>query len=72
MEQKLTIYQAYKAMYKFLITYYYHIGKPEEVGLLLSDMQLVKNRKPAEDGMPADPAMWEDWLEAVKKVLNID
>ena len=72
MDQKLTIYQAYKAMYKFLKAYYYHIGKPEDVGLLLSDMQLVKKRKPADDGMPADPAMWEDWLNAVKNILDAD
>ena len=59
---KLTVLQAYKAMFEFIKDYYYQIGKPDQIGNLLSDMQLIKGE------FSADPAAWNDWLEAVKKV----
>jgi hypothetical protein len=64
LEEKLTIHEAYKAMYKFISEYYYRKAKPDELGLLLSDIQLIH------DGKPLDPAMWPDWLEAVVSILS--
>jgi hypothetical protein len=64
MDAKLTEYQAFKAMFIFVRTYYEQIGTAVDVGSLLGDIQLV------EDGMPADPAMWQDWLEAVNLAVT--
>ena len=42
MDQKLTIYQAYKAMFVFLDANYAEREKPEELGLILSEMELLE------------------------------
>jgi len=60
----LTQEQAYRAMFIFVRTYYYRIGNVHaEIGELLGDIQLL-------DGAPADPAMWQDWVDAIDKVVN--
>ena len=61
MVTKLDEVAAYQAMTAFLEKYYSltHAG---EVGALLGSMQLM------EDGRPADPAIWDDWLEAVRSL----
>jgi hypothetical protein len=64
MEEKLSIIQAYKTMFEFLCNYYDQTGKPDQIGSLLSDIQLFNN------GHTADPAAWSDWLLAMKKVLK--
>jgi hypothetical protein len=64
MEKTLTILEAYKAMYKFIREYYYRKSKPDELGLLLSDIQLIH------DGKSLDTAMWPDWLDAVESVQS--
>ena len=33
------------------------------IGALLGSLQLL------EDGKPADPAMWHDWLQCIEKIL---
>jgi hypothetical protein len=66
MKEKLDVLEAYKCMFEFLREYYYRKGKPDELGDVLSDIQLL------ESNIPADPAMWEDWIEAVEKVLATD
>ncbi|HAC65515.1 MAG TPA: hypothetical protein DCF68_18785 [Cyanothece sp. UBA12306] len=58
---KLTEKQAYLAMIEFL-DYYYEQTQSDEVGELLGSLQLL------EDGKPADPAMWKDWLKSIEKV----
>ncbi|MGK7883341.1 MAG: hypothetical protein AB4057_01800 [Crocosphaera sp.] len=58
---KLTEKQAYLAMIEFL-DYYYEQTQSDEIGELLGSLQLL------EDGNPADPAMWEDWLKSIEKV----
>ena len=63
MEDKISIIQAYKAMYEFLRELYYREGQPDNLGSFLSDLQLLEN------GKTADPASWFDWLEIVKRVL---
>lgn len=77
MAENLTVLEAYTAMYTFLRNYYYRGGKPEEIGILLSSMTLWKNCDSVElsnwlreDGKPLDPAMWQDWLEAIKSVTG--
>jgi len=61
----LTQEQAYRAMFIFVRTYYRRIGNVNaEIGELLGDIQLL------EDGTPADPAMWQDWVDAIDKVVN--
>jgi hypothetical protein len=73
---KTTIFQAYKAMYEYLRMYYYHMNKPEEIGNLLSEMQLIKNKRPVDidtnDGTPVDPAAWEEWISAINIVIEAE
>jgi hypothetical protein len=64
MEDKITLLQAYKAMFEFLRNLYYREGQPDNLGSFLSDLQLL------EDVKTADPAAWYDWLEIVQKVLK--
>jgi hypothetical protein len=42
---------------------YYQQTQADDIGALLGSLQLLS------DGIPADPAMWDDWLIAVEKVL---
>lgn len=59
----LTSGQAYQAMLEFLEGYQGRTNS-EELGSLLGGFLLL------EDGSPADPAAWQDWEEAVRRVLN--
>jgi hypothetical protein len=59
MSEYLSVSEAYKSMFLFIKNYYYRIGKPAEIGGLLSDIKLIA------DGKPQDPAMWQDWLDAI-------
>lgn len=58
MDNKLTILQAFKAMYAFLESYY-NQTKSDDLGLLLSCLQLFP------EGGTFDPAMWQEWLDAI-------
>ncbi|WOB51580.1 hypothetical protein NYR97_09635 [Xanthomonas hydrangeae] len=53
--------KAYIAMLIFLEDYWERNGQPDALGVLLGSMN------PLEDGVPADSAIWNDWLEAVAK-----
>ncbi len=64
-KNKLTSKQAYLAMFSFLEAYYER-GKSDEIGGMLSSMSLL------EDGGTADPAIANDWNDAVSKVLNYE
>jgi hypothetical protein len=55
---------AYKAMVRFLENYW-KVGQEEEIAVLLSSMSL----EIFQDGKPADPAMWSDWLQAIADVM---
>jgi hypothetical protein len=61
MSEQMTPQQAFNAMSLFLERYYQRVGEPSELGAVLSDIQLLP------DGSTADPAMWNDWLEAVRR-----
>jgi hypothetical protein len=59
MKSKLDETTAFQAMLMFLENYY-RDTQDDGVGGLLGSMQ------PLSDGKPADPAVWDDWLEAVR------
>lgn len=60
MEDKITIKEAYAAMYAYLKGIYELTGS-DDLGGFLGSMSLL------EDGSPADPAVWEDWMRAVQQ-----
>jgi hypothetical protein len=54
--------QAYDAMVRFLDAYWERGGrKSEDLAGLLGSLSLLP------DGTPADAAMWEDWLNALRE-----
>jgi hypothetical protein len=57
--ETLTARQAFEAMELFLEKFYENTHS-DDVGGLLGDLQIVG------DGMPADPAAWQDWMRCVK------
>jgi hypothetical protein len=59
----LTIQQAFEAMQLFLEDYYERT-RSDDVGALLGDLQGM------EDGAPADPAAWQEWMACAKKVID--
>jgi hypothetical protein len=56
--------QAFRAMFVFLNQYHQRTTGKAELGDVLGDIQLNES-----DGMPADPAAWDDWLSAMGTVL---
>ena len=60
MDNMMTVEQAYRAMLAFL---------EREVDLTESSdlADLVSEYKLGDDGLPRDPTLWEEWLEAVGK-----
>ncbi|RKH52647.1 hypothetical protein D7Y23_05985 [Corallococcus sp. AB050B] len=60
MKDVLTIQEAYAAMYEYLQALY-SVSPSDELGGLLGSMSLL------DDGTPADPAVWADWVLAVRK-----
>ncbi len=63
MINKLTEKQAFLAMVSFLEDYYEQT-KSDEIGALLGSLQLL------DDGVTADPAMWDDWLKIVQQTKS--
>ena len=57
----MTKQEAYIAMIYFLEQYNERTGS-DDVGVLLGDMILIGNEE------TMDPALWNDWLDAVKKM----
>jgi len=55
---------AYKAMFRFLEKYYASTNA-NEIGALLGSMSM----EVFHGDTPADPAMWGDWLEAIREVM---
>jgi len=63
MHNQLTQLQAFRAMIKFLDNYYEK--KPsDDLGLLLGEMQLQ------DDNKPADSATWSYWIDSINKVTH--
>lgn len=65
MDDKLTIQEAYRAMFLFLEKEWEITGQPDELGSLLGSPSTL------EDGLPVDPTNWEQWLEAVKVAREV-
>ncbi|MYN18579.1 hypothetical protein GTP81_17665 [Rugamonas sp. FT107W] len=57
----------FKVMFRFLEKYYEMTGE-DDIGTLLGSM----NTNVFADGRPADPAIWEVWLDAVREVSKAD
>lgn len=60
----LSTQEAFFAMYIFLDSQNKSCSDIMEVSNVLSDCSIL------EDGGTADPAMWDDWLEAIEKARN--
>jgi hypothetical protein len=58
----ISVSLAFKAMFQFLLAYSERGSGADTLIEVLSAIQVIH-----EDGRPADPAMWHDWLEAVRK-----
>lgn len=63
--ERLTLKQAYLAMFIFLDKEYERVPS-DELGGLLGSLQLTVN------SMPMDPGAWEDWLDAVQKLSGLE
>jgi len=63
--ERISVNDAYRAMFRFLEAYFERT-KADEVAVLLGSMNL------ADDGKPMDPAMWQDWLVAVREAISGD
>lgn len=62
-DDRITVSDAYEAMFVFLDKYY-DLSKDSAIGNLLGAMFRES------DGMPRDLALWSDWLEAVSEVIS--
>lgn len=56
----LTEHEAYAAMFAFL-KHRYQLTESDELGALLGDMSLLPS------GGTADPAIWEEWRNAIRE-----
>lgn len=63
MDDKITVKEAYAAMYAYLQMLYDTTGS-DDLGGFLGSMSLL------EDGTPADPGVWEDWMRAVQRARD--
>ena len=52
--------EAYRAMFFFLEDFY-EKTKSDELGGILGTLAML------EDGRPADPAIWNEWVKAIEK-----
>ncbi len=58
--KNLSVHEAYTAMFAFLESRY-RMTESDELGALLGSMSLLPG------GGTADPAIWEDWLNAIRE-----
>ncbi len=63
MNHKLTEFEAFKAMRKYLESYYERTSS-DDIACILSDTLF------SSEGETADPTAWQDWIEAVEKTLK--
>ena len=54
---------AYQAMFSFL-EQHWNVTKSDELGILLGSMSLL------DDGLPADPAIWSEWLAIYSQAIG--
>jgi hypothetical protein len=60
--KSVTNLQAFNIMKQYLNSFY-HKTKSDDIGSLLGDIWLL------EDGLTADPAAWEDWVDSIKSII---
>jgi hypothetical protein len=60
--KELTRDEAYSAMFEF-VGHRYELTQSKDIASFMMDIQIM------EDGVSADPALIDDWNEAVDKVL---
>lgn len=62
----ITVRDAYIAMFRF-VEFYWKLGKEQDpLTLLVSDMAIDADPKGSDRLSTSDPALWSDWLNAVK------
>lgn len=61
--EKLSVENSYRAMYLFLFRLY-EMTDSDDLAGFLGSMSLL------EDGKPVDPAVWNDWLNAINDSLK--
>lgn len=59
---KMTEREAFEVMVSFLNEFFEETGG--DFPLLITDIQLE------DDGIPRDPGVWDQWLDAVKRVIR--
>jgi len=63
---QITLSHAYRAMCSFVDAYWRRGGQADDqIASMIGDMQFGESFGPTKT---ADPAQWNDWLDAVKKV----
>lgn len=67
----LTIRQAFDAMVQFLENWY-HLTRSEGVANLLSGLELAWSDPATGERWTADPALWDDWMSSVQRILFPD
>ena len=58
----LTVRQAYESMILYLERFHY--PRFDQVGVIIGELKFQ------EDGVPGDPAAWDDWQECVQQVVS--
>lgn len=66
---ELTLKQAYFTMFEYLNRWWTEHGKPDEVGEILSQLQLWDSE---EGKVPMDASIFPEWIECAEKVLSED
>jgi len=61
--KQLSEQEAYAAMFAFL-EHRYKLTQSDDLGALLGSMSLLPN------GGTADPAIWQDWCNAIKEAIS--
>ena len=64
-DQRLSPDEAFRAMFKFLEAYYLRGGRKGDLAAVLSDIQII-----SDDRLPSDPGTWNDWLDAIRSVVE--
>jgi len=63
-DEQLTIGEAFQALHKFIEAWWIRDGKTSDDALWLY-VATTLGRTQAGDPVPSDPAMWQDFLDAV-------
>ena len=67
MKKILSAISSYEAMILFITEFWHSYGDNDSVTILLNEL---KNRN--DNGLPTKKAIWDNWLEAINKVINED